>query len=77
MIPISKNTSKFNPILIDYGFASKFVNKQGNHLSLSGVSTFQGNILFASKNQMDFSLTSRRDDIISIAYILLFLLNDF
>lgn len=34
-------------------------------------------MLFASTNQMQFYSTSRRDDIISLAYLLVYLLRDF
>jgi hypothetical protein len=35
--------------LIDYGFADKFVNDDGSHVSSKEcVDTFQGNMLFAS-----------------------------
>jgi hypothetical protein len=76
MIPVSKNQTSINPVLIDFGFASKYVDREGIHLDKSEIQTFQGNILFASKHQMDFSLTSRRDDLISLAYILMFLINN-
>ena len=76
MIPVSKNQTSINPVLIDFGFASKYVDREGIHLEKSEIQTFQGNILFASKYQMNFSLTSRRDDLISIGYILMFLLNN-
>ena len=36
---------------------------------------FQGNILFASLNQMEFRQTSRRDDLISLFFLLVYLLN--
>ena len=36
---------------------------------------FRGNIVFASKSSLEFNVTSRRDDIISACYNLVYLLN--
>ena len=35
-----------------------------------------GNIQFASLNQSNFMRTSRRDDLISLLYLMVFMLND-
>ena len=40
MIPIHRNSNRVNPILIDYGFASKFVDKEGKHLGECDINTF-------------------------------------
>ena len=37
---------------------------------------FQGNLLFSSVSQMKFLKTSRRDDFISLFYMIVYLLND-
>ena len=77
-IMIDKNPDGIRMTLIDYGFAESYRNKAGEHVAPeTSVETFQGNLLFASGNQMDFFKTSRRDDLISLSYIMLFLLNQF
>ena len=62
--------------LIDYGMASQFM-QDGQHIANSSVDVFRGNILFASLNQLNYKQTSRRDDLISLFYMMLYLLNDF
>ena len=64
--------------LIDFGFAKKFLKKDGKtHLEESKtVDEFSGNIHFASGRQMNFLETSRKDDIVSLFYLLIFMLND-
>ena len=41
------------------------------------MDSFKGNIIYSSFNQMVFKNTSRRDDLISLTYLLLTLLNGF
>ena len=63
-------------ILIDYGMATSFLDKNGNHLKKDQVDTFKGNILFASLSALEFNQPSRKDDLISLCYLMLYLLND-
>ena len=63
--------------VIDYGFAKPYLDKDGNHISdNSKREMFKGNILFGSINEMNFLPTSRRDDLLSISYLMLFLFNN-
>ena len=64
--------------LIDFGFAEKYVKKDGKeHISdKEVVQVFQGNMVFASARQMAFMKTSRKDDLVSLFYMLIFMLND-
>lgn len=62
--------------LVDFGFATKYLDSKGKHIKEGKVNVFRGNIMFASLNQMKFDVTSRRDDLISVCYILVYLLND-
>lgn len=64
--------------LIDFGFARKFVNKDGQtHVADSkAVNEFSGNLHFASERQMNFLETSRKDDLVSLFYLLIYMLND-
>ena len=64
--------------LIDFGFAKRFVKKDGSsHIEESKtVDEFTGNIHFASVRQLNFLATSRRDDLVSLFYLLIFMLNN-
>ena len=72
---IDKSDSKVT--LIDFGFATRFLSKHKEHLAREQTQTFKGNISFSSLNQMDFWSTSRRDDIISLGYMMVVILNGF
>ena len=62
--------------IIDFGFASRYRSKDDRrHLEQKEVPEFQGNVFFASANQMNFQSTGRRDDLISLVYLLVYLLN--
>jgi len=58
--------------VIDFGFATHFQDQTGQHLPL-GEQVFRGNMAFCSKHTMSFRTQSRRDDLISLNYILLYL----
>ena len=63
--------------LIDFGFADKYTQEDSKTHIDAGSQTemFEGNLLFASLNQMNFMRTSRRDDIISVFYLMMYLIN--
>lgn len=61
--------------IVDFGFAKAFKNKStGEHYDQVNVETFEGNIVYSSPYQLDFKSTSRRDDLISLFYVLIYLL---
>lgn len=63
--------------LVDFGFATSFIEKQsGLHIQHDEVETFRGNMIFGSLNQLNFQKTSRRDDLISLLYMLVYMLNN-
>ena len=73
-IMVNRSTQKVT--LIDFGFASSFINADGSHISDSEMNeTFHGNLLYASFDQMNFFRTCRKDDIIAVFYILMEQLN--
>lgn len=57
-------------VLIDPGFAQKIMKEPYD------VDKFEGNMLFSSLNQMEFKSTSQRDDLVSLFYMMVFLMND-
>ena len=65
-----------NPILIDLGYTTKFMDRSKNHMPPSDTNFFKGNLMFSSVNQMEFKTTSRRDDMISAFYMMITVLND-
>ena len=63
--------------LIDMGYATKFYTSvltaegiRHGHIPQKEVETFQGNMMNASINQLLFKNTSRRDDLMSLCYML-------
>jgi hypothetical protein len=42
----------------------------GEHFEQVDTEVFQGNLIFSSLNQLNFQSTSRRDDLISLAYMM-------
>ena len=64
--------------LINFRLNQKYVIKsldQFIHIEQMKVTNFKGNILYSSSNAMNLWRTSRRDDIISVSYMILTLLN--
>ena len=62
--------------LVDFGFVSSVVDKHTRqHVEQTEVETFRGNIMFASMNQLNFTSTSRRDDMIAMCYLVIYMLN--
>ena len=57
--------------LIDFGI-SKFYIINGKHIKKKKVKYFSGNVLFSSKNAFRHLELSRRDDLISLCYLLIF-----
>ncbi len=65
----------FNVTLIDLSYTKKFMTSNGAHTKYQAVDIFEGNIMYSSIFAMNYRNTSRRDDLISVAYILYILLN--
>ncbi|CDW82767.1 protein kinase-like protein [Stylonychia lemnae] len=63
----NKNSTKSMLYLIDFGISQTYLDKDGlNHKQMKTNEQFNGNLIFSQ---------SRRDDIISLGYLLLFLFN--
>ena len=61
--------------VIDFGFATKYFNSEKDmHVSKKLMYVFRGNVEFASLNQMKFHTTSRRDDLISLFFLMIYML---
>jgi len=61
--------------LIDFGLVTRYTDDNGIHIAVLIEDKFKGSMLFASKNAFNFVSTSRRDDFISLVYILVFFLD--
>lgn len=64
-----------NIVLIDYGYASKYNDPDGNHFENEELDTFRGNLFFASLNQLNFESPCRKNDLLSLCYFMLYMLN--
>lgn len=61
--------------LIDFGVSIPYLDESGNHIKYGDTESFMGNFFFASKNALQFKTQSRRDDLISLSYLMIFLVN--
>ena len=75
LVKTSENIfEKYNIIIIDFGFSTSYLQKgTDEHVEKGVVDTFRGNIVFSSLHQLKFKITGRRDDLISILYVLVYL----
>jgi len=60
--------------LVDFGLATPFIDSQGNHIQFEKRSDFVGNLAMSSYNAMNFNTLSRRDDLISLTYLLVYMI---
>jgi len=68
--------SKNKLILIDFGLSRQYINKQGIHKINKKHNNITGSLRYCSIFIHNYNEPSRRDDLISMVYILLFLIND-
>ena len=61
--------------LIDFGLVTDYRDSEGCHIEENIPDKFKGSMLFASKYSFNFVKTSRRDDLISLVYLLIFLID--
>ena len=61
--------------LIDFGYATRYIDESSKkHIKNQRLDEFRGNGEFASVNQLNLNSTSRRDDLISLYYLLVYIL---
>jgi len=59
--------------LVDFGLSKKYrSSRTGKHIKLKIQKTFTGNEIYASVNALEGKIQSRRDDLESLGYILIF-----
>lgn len=59
--------------LIDFGICKRYVNDEGLHMEQKSVSKIIGSLNYCSINSHNCMELSRRDDLISLGYVLIFL----
>lgn len=59
--------------LIDFGLATSFIDAQGMHIKREQTSDFKGNLAMSSIHAMNFETMSRRDDLLSLTYVLVYM----
>jgi serine/threonine protein kinase len=77
MLHDTKDKSIMRCCLIDFGYCKKYLDKGNSHIShKEEVDSFRGNLMFASYEQMLFKKTSRKDDLVSLCYLMINLFNN-
>lgn len=62
--------------LIDFGLAQPYIDEEtGKHYEREKDKYMRGNFLFGSLDQLNFFKTCRRDDLISLCYMVICMLN--
>ena len=61
--------------LIDFGLSCSYLNVDGQHVEKEYIQKFSGNFIFASLNSCRGYNKSRRDDMQSLIYVMVFMLN--
>lgn len=61
--------------LIDFGLSQCYLNQDGSHIERKFTNSFSGNFIFASVNSFMGYTKSRKDDLESALYLVVFLLN--
>lgn len=69
-------TSESKTFLIDFGLAKRYIDNEGEHIPLKMGKSLVGSINYSSINVQQGVEASRRDDLESIVYIILFLLKN-
>ena len=67
--PALLENKKIHLTIIDYGLSYKYIDNNGKHLKINYKTC--GNYFYASNNVLSGGLISRKDDIISLFYIML------
>ena len=69
--PIKIYNTEMHLTLIDYGFSEKYINSDGSHYTKDKSVKVHRNSYLASINSLSKNAVSRRDDMISLCYLLI------
>ena len=70
---LNPDNSLDNIFLVDFSFCKKYINSNGEHILKNKINKIIGSINYISLNVHDLIEPSRRDDLESIIYILIYL----
>ena len=62
-------------MIINYCQTTEYLDENGIHISKDKMEYFEGKLMFSSLSALKFNRTSRKDDLISVCYLFLFLIN--
>ena len=75
LIKKSEEGSELRVVLIDLDNCSDYKTADGKHIPSEGTEkNFRGNLAMASVNAMNYKKLSRRDDFISLSYMLIYMI---
>lgn len=60
--------------LIDFGLCTDYLDKDGSHIKFGYTKEFIGNMALSSKYAMGFHTVSRRDDMIQLSYLVIYMI---
>ena len=60
--------------LIDFGLCTDYLDKDGSHIKFGYTKEFIGNMALSSKYAMGFHTVGRRDDMIQLSYLLIYMI---
>jgi serine/threonine protein kinase len=72
-ILLNSDNSFTDIFLVDFSFCKKYIKENGEHISKNKINKLIGSVNYASLNIHDLIEPSRRDDLESLAYILIYL----
>ena len=73
---VKRDKANMNKIhLIGFANSKSYNDYEGNHLKQKNNVPFRGNVIFSSKTAFEKKSLSRKDDIISLVYVLAYLVN--
>lgn len=61
--------------MIDFGLVNKFCDEDGKHIKEGTTDKFRGSFMFAGLSAFKFYASSRKDDLVSLVYVLIFMLD--
>jgi casein kinase I family protein HRR25 len=62
--------------LVDFGLATNYLDENQVHIKEGLPDKFKGSMLFASKHSFKFEVTSRRDDLLALCYVIIYLIDE-
>ena len=74
-ILIGQNEDSNMIYLIDFGLSHCYLDEDGDHLDPPDKICFKGSISYCSLNLLNKQHPTRRDDLESLVYVVLFLIN--